>query len=310
MKRFAATAACIVVALALLIIVAGAALDPEQRTVDDAAQAGAPGKFVRLRDGLTHYDLAGPDGGPPVVLLSGASVPFYLWDPTREALAASGFRVVRYDYFGRGFSDRPDIRYDLEAFDRQLTDLLDALRIRDRVHVAGCSMGGVIAASFADRHLERVRSVTLVDPAFEAAQNAPWPLRIPGIADFLAIVGARRMATAQLEDFLHPERHPDWVGRYEVQMRYKGFRRSLLETLRGDTLKRPASSFTRLVRGRPPILILWGTADRTAPFAGAAAVRAAYPHAEFHAIEGAAHLPHIEQAALVNSILVTFLTAH
>ncbi len=310
MKRFAATVACIVAALAILAIAAGWALDPEQQVLDDAARAGAPGRFVRLRDGLTHYDLAGPAGGPLVVLLSGASVPFYLWDPTRDALAASGFRVLRYDYFGRGFSDRPDIRYDLEAFDRQLTDLLEALRIRDRVHVAGCSMGGVIAASFADRHAERVRSVTLVDPAFQAAQNAPWPFRIPGVADLLAIVLARRMAAGELDDFLHPERHPDWVPRYEVQMRYKGFRRSILATLRGDTLERPASSFTRLVQGPLPILIVWGTADRTAPFAGAAAVRAAYPRAEFHAIEDAAHLPHIEQAALVNSILVTFLSAH
>jgi pimeloyl-ACP methyl ester carboxylesterase len=39
-------------------------------------------------------------------------------------------------------------------------------------------------------------------------------------------------------------------------------------------------------------------------------VRAAFPRAEFHAIDSAAHLPHIEQAALVDSILLRFLRAY
>ena len=114
MSRRATIAASVIAALVL----AGAyvARDTERRTLDTAARAAAPGRFVRLRDGVTHYDLSGPDGGRTVVLLSGGSVPYYLWDPTREALAASGFRVLRYDYFGRGFSDRPKLRYDLATY--------------------------------------------------------------------------------------------------------------------------------------------------------------------------------------------------
>ncbi len=221
--------------------VAYVALDKERKTLDATARAGAPGEFVQLHDGITQYDLSGADTGRTIVLLSGATVPFYLWDPTRDALVASGFRVLRYNYFGRGFSDRPKLRYDLATYDRQLTELLDTLGIRRPVDVGGISMGGVIAANFADRHPERVRSLTLVDPGFGVMPDTPFPLGIPGVGEFvMTTVAAPTMAKGQLNDFLQPERYPDWVERYEEQMQYKGFLRSMLETMRGDVFKRPA----------------------------------------------------------------------
>ncbi len=310
MKRRTTVLASIVAFLVLLAAVAYVALDPERKTLDDAARAAAPGKFVRLPDGVTHYDLSGADSGRTVVLLSGATVPYYLWDPTAQSLVGRGFRVLRYDYFGRGFSDRPTMPYDLDAFDRQLTALLDTLGIRGRVDVAGVSMGGVIAADFADRHSDRVRSLVLVDPAFGHRRSLPFLLRIPGAAEFVGTIASHKMARGQLDDFLRPELHPDWVRRYEAQMQYKGFRRSVLATTRGDVLRRPAASFTRLARGNTPILLLWGKADRTVAFSESAVVRTAFPRAEFHAIDGAAHLPQIEQAAVVESILLAFLRAH
>lgn len=302
--------ASVLVALALIAAVTVLARDTERARLDDAARAGAPGTFVRLGDGLTHYDLTGPDTGRTIVLLSGATVPFYLWDPTRDALVANGFRVLRYDYFGRGFSDRPKVAYDLDTFDRQLTQLLDTLSISIAVDVAGISMGGVIATSFADRHPERVRSLTLVDPYFGHEGATPMALRIPGVGELAMTLSADAMAKGQLDDFLHPERYPDWVSRYQKQMQYEGFRRAVLATMRGDVRERPAVSFTALAQSRIPILILWGRADRTAPFDDSDTVRAAFPRAEFHAIEGAAHLPQIEQATRVDSLLLRFLRAH
>jgi pimeloyl-ACP methyl ester carboxylesterase len=283
------------------------AFDRERTTLDAAARDTVSSKFARLSDGITEYELDGPNDGRTVVLLSGASVPFYIWDSTAAALAVNGFRVLRYNYYGRGFSDRPALRYDLAAYDRQLTELLDTLGIRGPVDVAGLSMGGPIAASFTDRHPDRVHTLTLVDPAIGVSRDTPLPLRIPGIATLAMTLGASAMAKGQLDDFAHPERYPDWVPRYEVQMRYKGFRRSIIETRRGDVMKRPPRSFTTLQRSAIPILLLWGKSDRTVPFAQSDSVRAALPRAEFHAIEGAAHLPNIEQAAVVDSIMLGFL---
>jgi pimeloyl-ACP methyl ester carboxylesterase len=43
------------------------------------------------------------------------------------------------------------------------------------------------------------------------------------------------------------------------------------------------------------------------PFTRSDSVRAVFRRAEFHAIDGAAHLPNIEQAAVVDSIMLGFL---
>jgi len=299
--------AVLILAVFLVGFAVQAAFDRERKTLDAAARTTVSSKFARLSDGTTEYRSDGPNGGRPIVLLSGASVPFYIWDSTAAALAANGYRVLRYNYFGRGFSDRPALRYDLATYDRQLTELLDTLGIRGPVDVAGLSMGGPVAANFADRHPERVRTLTLVDPAFGNGSSPPLPLRVPGVATFAMTMGASSMARGQLDDFVHPERYPDWVSRYETQMQYKGFRRSIMDTRRGDVLQRPARSFTTLVRSPIPILLIWGRSDRTVPLSESDSVRAALQRAEFHVVDDAGHLPNIEQAATVDSLLLHFL---
>lgn len=123
--------------------------DPEHATLDATARQGVAGQFVALADGITHYDVSGPDSGARVVLVHGFSVPSYIWDSTAVALSTAGFRVARYDTYGRGYSDRPDTRYDLALYDRQLQQLLDSLGWRDKVHVVGLSFGGPVSATFA-----------------------------------------------------------------------------------------------------------------------------------------------------------------
>src|SRR5690348_3865474 len=276
--------AVVLAGIAVLVVVLTGfyvARNPEHATLDASARADAPGAFVRLSDGVTQYELAGPDSGRTVVLLSGFSVPYYLWDPTRDALVSNGYRVLRYNYYGRGFSDRPALRYDLATYDHQLTELLETLGIRGLVDVGGVSMGGVIAAEFADRHPDLTRSLILVDAAFGTQTRTPFPLGIPGAGEYLmTTVAAPGMAAGQLSDFVHPERYPEWADRYRVQMRYRGFLRSALGTTRGDVFKRPASTFMTLARSRIPILILWGKEDHTVPFTRSDIVRAAFPRAE------------------------------
>jgi pimeloyl-ACP methyl ester carboxylesterase len=58
------------------------------------------------------------------------------------------------------------------------------------------------------------------------------------------------------------------------------------------------------------MLIVGGKADRTVPFSRSETVRAAFPRAQFQAIDSAAHLPQIEQPRIVDSVLVTFLRRH
>jgi pimeloyl-ACP methyl ester carboxylesterase len=58
---------------------------------------------------------------------------------------------------------------------------------------------------------------------------------------------------------------------------------------------------------KTPTLLIWGKEDQTVPIALADSVRAAIPQAQFHAIDKAGHLPHMERTDVVNPLLLNFL---
>jgi pimeloyl-ACP methyl ester carboxylesterase len=286
------------------------AKDPEHRTLDEATRTAAPGRFVRLTDGVTHYETSGPDTGRAVVLAAGFSVPAYIWDSLYQGLADSGFRVVRYDYYGRGWSDRPKVAYDQALFVRQLAGLLDSLRITAPVDLAGLSFGAAITTSFADRHPERVRSLLYFDPVFNTGRQLPPEERSAWAWNIHMVLrgGSEAMASGQRSDFLHPERYPDWVARYRVQQQFRGTRESLRRTRAAIAVApRQAEQLRKLGAAPRPVLIVWGREDPVAPIEDSEALRAAMPRATFVPVDSAAHLPHLEQTGVVVPAVVRFL---
>lgn len=294
----------------LAVFLTGRAKDPERRTLDDAARAGAPGKFVRLAEGVTHFEAAGPDTGRVVILAAGFSVPSYIWDSLYQGLADSGFRVVRYDYYGRGWSDRPEAAYDQDLFVRQLAGLLDSLRITSPVDLAGLSFGGAIITSFTHRHPERVRSLIYFDPVFNTGRPLP-PEERSAWAWTVHMVfrgGSDAMATGQLFDFLHPERHPGWVARYRIQQQFRGTRESLRRSRAAIAVAPHQAEQLRALGAHPrPVLIVWGRQDRVAQFKDSGALLAVMPRATFLPVDSAGHLPHLEQPNVVVPAVAQFL---
>ena len=285
--------------------------NPERRTMDDDARKEATGKFIRLRDGVTHYQVDGPDSGRVVVLAHGFSVPYYIWDSTAAHLAAAGYRVIRYDTYGRGWSDRPDVAYDDKLYERQLAELLDSLHVTGKADFGGVSFGGYVTGVYTGRHPDRVRSLILVDPVAGKSAASVGALGYPVVGSYLfQTTSVPKMAEGQASDFIDASRFPAWADRYRSQMRFKGFGRALRSTqmerrgLDTDTL------YGRVAKGGFPVLLIWGVKDETVPFERHALVQKAIPAAEFHAIEGAAHLPILEQAARTDSIILSFLRAH
>lgn len=282
--------------------------NPETRDLDAAARQSLPGKFVALGDGVTHYDVAGPDSGQRVMLVHGFSVPSYIWDSTVTALTAAGFRVARYDTYGRGFSDRPDVAYTSDLYDRQLLQLLDSLGWRDKVDIVGLSMGGPVTANFTGKHPDRVRSLTLVDPAAGTRGGPPSMFKIPGLGPILwQTIAVPPMADGQLSDFVEPGKWPDWTSKYRTQMQYRGFGRALRSTLIESDGQVLDSVYAKVGALGTPTLLVWGVQDSTVSIKNADGVRKAIPQAQYHPVERAGHLPHMERTDIVNPLLVEFL---
>lgn len=285
-------------------------MDPEHRALDEEARREASGRFVRLDDGVTHYELAGPDTGRVVVLAAAFSVPAYLSDSLFQRLGRAGFRVLRFDYYGRGWSDRPRTTYDLDLFSRQLAGLLDSLRIPGAVDLAGLSFGAAIVTNFADRYPDRVRSLIYVDPVFNTGRQLPPRERSALAWDIYMVFrgGSEEMAVGQRDDFLHPERFPDWVDRYRVQQQFNGTREAWRRTRAAIAVAPHQDAQIRQVAANPrPVLIVWGRQDAGAPIVESTALLEMMPRAQFLSVDSAGHLPHLEQPDAVVPAVEAFL---
>lgn len=297
------------------IVAAGVALyaawrNPERHALDASARSGVLGKFVGSSLGTTHYETTGPDTGRVVVLVHGFSVPQYIWDSTFTALRTAGIRTIRYDLFGRGLSDRPDVAYDGAMYDAQLDELLDSLHVSQPIDLVGLSFGGYVTAHYVAGHRARVNTLTLVDPV-ASAMTIPGVLATPVLGPLIwQTAQVPGMAEQQSSDFLHPEHFPVWADQYRPQMQYKGFGRALLRTALTLSHTNIDSLYGNAGRTGVPTLLVWGKQDQTVPIALSDIVRRNIPQAEYLPVDSAGHLPHIEQATLVHARLVAFLNAH
>lgn len=302
LKRYALGSVVLVFAavVALPII-----LETERRDLDNEARSRALGSFVELTNGQVHYELAGPEDGTLVVLVHGFSVPSFVWDPTYEELLSQGFRVLRYDLYGRGYSDRPDVAYDGALFVEQLRELLAELGIEDPVDLVGLSMGGPVVASFAATYPERVKRLVFVDPFVGPARAGL--VEVPGIGEYVAVVYfSRILPTLLAEDFYRPEKVPPWEGRFREQMRYRGFRRALLRSIRQFMAEDFSGLYAQVGRTGIPTLLVWGRHDQTVPFAHSEEV-ADLLNTELLVVEEAGHTPHLERPEVFEPALIEFL---
>jgi pimeloyl-ACP methyl ester carboxylesterase len=278
----------------------------EWHALDDAARSGTTGAYVQLSEGQVHYQMAGPGMAPPVLLVHGFSVPSYIFDSTFATLVAAGHRVIRFDLYGRGTSDRPRGDYDIHRFTRQIDELLTALKVQGPVDLVGLSMGGAVVAAYTVEHPDRVRRLVLIDP-FARSRDVgllQWPL----LGDYLFRLSVLPgLAAGQSSDFVHPERFPDWADRYREQMRYFGFGRAILSTLRHVITRDPMPTYRAVGAQQRPVLLIWGEQDRTIPFALSAEVRKALGEHQFLAVPDAGHLPHLERPGMVDPVLLSFL---
>ena len=101
----------------------------------------ASGQFAQLSQGITHYEWFGPKRGPIVVCIHGLTTPSIVWGSLSKGLALMGCRVLTYDLYGRGYSDRPRGKQNEAFFTQQLNELLRHEDITDTISIVGYSMG-------------------------------------------------------------------------------------------------------------------------------------------------------------------------
>ncbi len=120
--------------------------------------------------------------GPDLVLIHGVGSQHADWDGVVRALDGR-FSILRYDLRGHGASAAPVGPYEIEDFTADLIALMDELEL-PRPHVAGFSLGGLIAQSLALTHPDRVNALALLGTV--AGRTAEERARVEGRLEFIA----------------------------------------------------------------------------------------------------------------------------
>ncbi len=251
--------------------------------LDASLRASAPGFFVDLPDGGVHCRWDGPGHGPVVVMVHGFSLHHVAFDHLVPALTAAGYRVLRMDNYGRGWSDRPRAHHDVDLFDRQLGGVFDALGLQEPVTLAGYSMGGAIAIAFAARHPQRVARLALMAPAGLpfATPAIGRILRVPILGEALLHLSGRRTTLKGMAQLLaaDPALAQEYVAKIDAVIGFPGYFAALLSTLRYYPLSGLLQQWRAVGAQRTPTLLLWGEQDRTVLFPGAEYLKSVMPAA-------------------------------
>jgi pimeloyl-ACP methyl ester carboxylesterase len=292
----------------LALLVPYVALKRETRELNDEVREARGGSYVELSEGVTHYELSGPEDGPVVVLVHGGSIPFYVWDAQAPALANAGHRVLRYTQYGRGYSDRPDTPYDRALYQRQLTELLSALGIDGPIDVVGVSFGGAIAATFTAENPDRVGKLALIAPVVDYSEGrALFDLaKIPVVSEWYARVFAVRAVVSRANHFFEVSGAPPiYAERFDAQTRFVGFERALLSFSRTDALTSYADTYAAL--GDQPKLLLWGAKDAEIPAHHMQLLRDTLTNLTYRELPTGTHAATTEHPEETNAALTRFL---
>jgi pimeloyl-ACP methyl ester carboxylesterase len=259
---------------------------------------------------IAYMDAAptGAANGRSVVLLHGSSYYSWYWEETMQALTAAGFRVIAIDRLGWGRSSKPIIPYDVNLHASNVIAILDHLGI-EQVAMAGHSLGGRLASSYAHIYPERVSHVIMVNPIGlnQADRGRAWSAPSAGAAE--PDLQAHYATNLRQEQ----NRIVNWRPEYmeHVRIRYGHalsgdfHRLNLVRSMNSQLTALPVDAFWPQIN--VPTLLVGGAED--GPNYREASRRAVdlLPNGTLTLFPDVGHNPHLEAPELLNEEMIRFL---
>lgn len=225
--------------------------------------------------------------GTPMVLLHGYPLDHHLWDEVAPLLEDT-FDLILPDLRGFGSSSTVDSFYAMEDMAADIAALLDHLKI-EKADIVGHSMGGYVALAFARLYPNRVSGLGLVssqvlaDPPErkEGRYKSAAEVADKGIASVVETMTPKFASNPQLQKFARESMER------QQPAAYIGALKAMAERVDSTPL---------LSKLNVPIVIVHGDADSLIPVDRAREVKAALPKAYLVEINGAGHMPMMEDA--------------
>ena len=251
------------------------------------------GNFTELTNGFTYYEIENRFNENTLVFIHGFSVPSYIWNKTYNTAKEKGFKVVKLDLYGRGFSDNPDIDYTDELFANQVIELLQELEIKKATFL-GLSNGGRVISKLADLKPNMIEKLVYVSASsFNSHENNIN--KSVSKEEVNAFIKNRypTISSGQLSDFKYPENYPLWDDKYEELLKFKGFARALISTVKNH--KNLDLENKEISDSNKKVYTIWGDSDSVVIFNDIKGkLNKLLPNRFEYTVPNSGHLPHIE----------------
>lgn len=265
--------------------------------------------FLQAGEYRTRYLHAGDDSKPLLLLLHGITGHAEAYVRNLQ-VHAEHFNVYAIDFIGHGYSSKPDHPLEIKHYLDQVTAVLDTLGA-EKAYFSGESLGGWVAAKFAQLHPERVERIvlntmggTMANPkvmerlytlSMEAAKDPSWE-RVKARLEWL--MADPTMVT---DDLIRTRQaifeQPDWLKAAESNM--------ALQDL--ETRKRNMISDDDLRAIEPEALVIWTTKDPSGPVDEGRRIADLIPDGRLAVMEECGHWPQYEDPETFNRIHLDFL---
>ena len=277
------------------------------------------GNWAELSRGNIYYRWFLPDDPTDLrgtlVLVHGFSTPSFVWQGLLNNFTSSGYKVLVYDHFGRGYSERPKTQYDKSLYLETLRELILSQDIDEKVHIVGYSMGGPIASYYAAEYPGEVKSVSLIAPAgFSKSlpQMKSWTT-MPIVGDWFwrvfshRLYGVGNMSETQYSDDPLSINEDKFLPLFQDQLRFKGFNESLLSTIRNFNLFDVRDMYENLNKKDIPMLALWGKKDGVVPFSGSKEYQRIFIKGKLVVLEEGTHDITYRQPTIIGKEIIDFI---
>jgi len=256
--------------------------------------------FISANNITLYVQREGLPTGTTLVFINSLGSDYRIWDEVVPALA-SDFDIVRYDLRGHGLSDCPDAPYSIADHCDDLSSLLIALDI-DSCVLIGISVGGMIAMDFTAKHPDRVEGLVVCDTFTKIGTAEMWNQRINTLREN----GMAHLADAILARWFAPSYQATnsiaYRGYYNMltRMPVTGYT-GTCEAIRDADLTEATKNVTQST------LILCGAEDQSTPPDLVRGLTNIIPNSQYQEIEGAGHLPCVENPSATSHAIQTFL---
>ena len=247
--------------------------------------------FISI-DGINvHYRDVGK--GEAIILIHGTGASLHTWEKWIDILSP-GYRVISFDLPGFGLTGPdPNHNYQISRYTAILDSLMVKLKV-DSFHIAGNSLGGLVAWHYTTQFPQKILTLNLIDAAGlpQPGKKPPFIFqlaKLPVLSTLLQKVTPKSIIEKSMLDVYKN----DQLVTEKLIDRY--FELSLREGNRTAFVKRMSQLNEKLVVSdlkniTVPVLIQWGKDDRWIPLANAFEFQKLIPNAEL-IIYDSGHVP-------------------